>query len=150
MQQRITAGKNVTVELTEKLKALCAAKDLTPADLARKIGGVPKSTMYNWFNGRNDPDIKSAKLIADALGVPLDYLADDSLDEPPALDLSPDERRIVDIIRERDLPFIEAVDALLAKARKLEQAKPVGPLYANIKFTGPDVDPDKGGKGKKA
>jgi transcriptional regulator with XRE-family HTH domain len=68
----------------EKLEHLCERKRWSQRDLAKAAGGVSPSTMSNWFSGRSEPDLSAAHAIARALGVSLDYLADDDATEPSA------------------------------------------------------------------
>lgn len=60
---------------------------------------VTRSTVLNWCNGVGRPDLVSALAIAREFEVPLDYLADDTMDVPPEPELTKDERFIIDLIR---------------------------------------------------
>lgn len=48
-------------------------KGMRDADIAR-IANIPKSTFSDWKSGRGTPKTEKMKKIADALGVPVDYL----------------------------------------------------------------------------
>jgi transcriptional regulator with XRE-family HTH domain len=84
----------------EKVVTLCAERDWEQADLWRAVKKkVSRTTVSNWFNGVSRPDMDTALLIARALDVPLDYLADDAQDEPPARSARPDwERTVIGLI----------------------------------------------------
>jgi transcriptional regulator with XRE-family HTH domain len=106
----------VRMDLAEKLRTLCAEHRLKPADLARALGGVPKSTMSNWWNGVNKPDLETALKMARILNVPLDFLADDSLDDPPPPGLSEDERYLLKTVRSLRIELEYAIQGLHAAA----------------------------------
>lgn len=74
----------VGMRFSEKLIKLCDAKGWLQSDLWRAVGRVSRTTVSSWFNDNSRPDMDTALLVARALRVPLDYLADDSQDEPPA------------------------------------------------------------------
>jgi transcriptional regulator with XRE-family HTH domain len=76
------------MNLPEKLKMLCGRRGWKQVDLAhaakRETGRLlSRSSVNNWFLGKGKPDLDSALSLAKTLGVSLDYLADDSQDEPP-------------------------------------------------------------------
>ena len=84
--------------LGEKLSKLIATRGTNKANVARTLG-VSKSTIANWIEGKGVPKLYEAAKLADALGVPLDYLADDTLDEPPGPELAPDEAEVFRLVR---------------------------------------------------
>lgn len=89
---------------SEKLTKLCESRNWDQADLWRAIGkSVRRSTLSNWFNDQTRPDMATGLLVARALGVPLDYLADDAMEKPPemapSVGLSADEEVILDMAR---------------------------------------------------
>lgn len=89
----------------EKLNALRKARGLSQVELA-EIVGVSGPRFSEWrYRPSEDVEISVAKLrrLAVALGVTLDYLADDTLDEPPP-QLSESEARAVALIRALKLP----------------------------------------------
>src|SRR3954447_25694961 len=87
------------MKLHEKLVALCRRQRLKQSDLIR-VSGASKSAMSAWFKGKFKPDLVSALTMARALGVSLEYLADDSLDvEITVRDLSEDERFVLRVFR---------------------------------------------------
>lgn len=65
----------------EKLKRLCALRGMDQSQLAEKLN-VPKSTISRIFSGSRELKLGLAREMARELGVTLDYLVDDSLDEP--------------------------------------------------------------------
>lgn len=64
-----------------KLEQLCERHKVSRKDLA-EAANVSKSTVNNWFTGRALPTIDTGTAIAERLGVSLDYLANDRIDEP--------------------------------------------------------------------
>jgi transcriptional regulator with XRE-family HTH domain len=89
------------MELKLKLKNLMNAKGLNGQKLAR-LSQVSDSEISRILQGKSRPGLDNALRLAQALGVSLDYLADDKLDsEPPepADSLSPEERKVLSVIQ---------------------------------------------------
>lgn len=61
------------------LRASLAEKGWKPPDLARALGKDP-STVARWCNGESVPNLFMVRPIAEALGVPADFIYD-----PPAV-----------------------------------------------------------------
>jgi transcriptional regulator with XRE-family HTH domain len=120
----ITSG----MELHAKLKRLCEVKGWEQSELNRRAGSlVSKSAMSSYFSGATKPPIDVALAIANALQVPIQYLADDSLTElPPSPD--PDERRLIFLAR--DMGLDEAFRRLAATREKLSEARVLTPEEA--------------------
>jgi transcriptional regulator with XRE-family HTH domain len=68
----------------EKLGRLIQDKGWTRKHLLDSVG-ASQSTVDRWFRGDTLPDISQGAAIARALGVSLDYLADDDATEPSTL-----------------------------------------------------------------
>jgi transcriptional regulator with XRE-family HTH domain len=72
----------------QHLRSLREGAGLSRAELARRAG-VPVSTLRNWEGDRGMPGIPAAVRLAEALGVPVDRLAegvdDDAEEEPPEM-----------------------------------------------------------------
>jgi transcriptional regulator with XRE-family HTH domain len=110
----------------EKLRRLCQRRGLTQAQLMRAVG-ASKSTMSNWFNGKNKPDLETALKMARFLDVPLEYLADDALEEPPP-GLSEEKRRALWLLDQ--MPLDEAIRRLMAVPQRPAAAPSVEPAAA--------------------
>jgi transcriptional regulator with XRE-family HTH domain len=67
----------------QKLILACEARGWDQATLARKVGVSP-STSGRWCKGERLPKLEDAVKLAQVLDMSLDYLFDDSLDEPPS------------------------------------------------------------------
>lgn len=88
------------MELKLKLKSLMHARGLNGQKLAR-LSQVSDSEVSRILQGKSRPGLDNALRLSRALGVSLDYLADDKLDsEPPAPAeaLSAEERKLLGII----------------------------------------------------
>jgi transcriptional regulator with XRE-family HTH domain len=108
--------------LKDKLHMLMARHSLNGQKLAR-LSQVSDSEISRILKGKSRPGLDNAFRVAKAVGVSLDYLADDSLDsEPPkpADFLSPEERKLVSL------------------AQKIGTAE-VLTILENIRFLGYDV-----------
>lgn len=115
------SGTMAGMDFARKLAILCERKNWGQADLCKALGGAAKrSAVSNWFNGGSPPSLMVAKRVADVLGVSLDYLADDSQDEPPrAEELGEGERMILTLARDM------GVDEARRRLAKIPDARPV-------------------------
>ncbi len=99
------------MELKLKLKHLMSRKGLNGQKLAR-LSQVSDSEISRILQGKSRPGLDNALRLAHALGVSLDYLADDALDsEPPepADSLSTDERKILTMTHKIGCPEVAIV-----------------------------------------
>src|SRR4051794_33403729 len=71
---------------TDKLQKLCALRGLDQSELASRVG-MSKSTMSRILSGAQEPKLSVAYDLARELGVPLDYLVDESPDVTPTAQL---------------------------------------------------------------
>ncbi|CEF48286.1 unnamed protein product [uncultured bacterium] len=78
--------------------------------------GLPATTISKWksVDQVKVPRLDYAWLLADLLGVPLDYLADDRQDRPPGPALTEEERDVLKAARR--LGYDEAMNRLLGKS----------------------------------
>jgi transcriptional regulator with XRE-family HTH domain len=100
------------MELRKKLQKLIPNQ----SEFSRQTG-IPQTTISEWRSGKREPTLKNASHLARALGVPLDYLADDGLDEPPPPprpETSEEERVILRFLRATGLDTDEALRRLSA------------------------------------
>lgn len=80
-----------SMNLPEKLERLLARPGIRAIDVARKAGLRPQRiTEWKDPKSKRRPTLTQALALAQALDVPLDYLADDAQDDPPAPDVPPD------------------------------------------------------------
>lgn len=106
-------SRMLAMRLNEKLQMLCGRRGWGQSNLLEVVPDVTKSSMSNWWKGKYRPDLESALRIARALDVPLDYLADDALDDPPpSRDLPADEEHVLKVYR--NLRSLGAIDEALA------------------------------------
>lgn len=89
-----------SMEFAEKVNKLLAEKGLSQRALAGLLGDVNKDSVNRWCRGSQMPDVKTALRLARVLGVSLDYLVDDQMDEPPTLGLTSEELALVEAARE--------------------------------------------------
>ena len=97
----------------DKLRQLCVLKGLDQSELAAKVG-LTKSSMSRILSGSQVPKLDKAQELSRALGVSLDYLADDELEIQPAgqwVVISEDEITVLKLIRR--LGIDAALDRLL-------------------------------------
>ncbi len=99
------------MELKIKLKYLMNTRGLNGQKLAR-LSQVSDSEISRILQGKSRPGLDNALRLAQALGVSLDFLADDSLDAvppEPADSLSPEERKILGISQKIGCPEVVTV-----------------------------------------
>lgn len=85
----------------EKLYQQMVQKRFNQQRLAQ-ASGVSDSEVSRILNGKSQPGMENAFKLARALGISLDYLADDALDSDPAKPsdpISPEEREILEIAK---------------------------------------------------
>jgi transcriptional regulator with XRE-family HTH domain len=125
----------IAMELHKKLKRLCDAKGLNQTDVMR-ITNASKGTASNWMkgkpNGGTAPDLESALKLARALGVPLDYLADDDMDEPPSppRTLDPADALFLSTVKTLGFTYEQAID-WLHKVAKPRESRETGIGYTD-------------------
>jgi transcriptional regulator with XRE-family HTH domain len=111
------------MDLPKKLEILLAPYG-TAARISR-VTGIPSSRFADWKNpdsGRK-PTLEDALLVARALGVSLDYLADDAQDEPPSV-LTEQEKLVLEAYRESGLSPYRAVKAM-QEAAEVREDEPI-------------------------
>lgn len=87
------------MKLQDKLQMLMARSNLNGQKLAR-LSQVSDSEISRILQGKSRPGLDNAFRLARAVGVSLDFLADDTLDiepAPPSDKFSPEERKILSI-----------------------------------------------------
>jgi transcriptional regulator with XRE-family HTH domain len=99
----------------QKLIKLCEMKSWKQADLARAVDTVSRNTVSRWWNGEIKPFDDEALKLARIFGVTLDYLADDTLDEVPAL--PPDEEFVLRVYRNLKADPAQGLDEAEAQRR---------------------------------
>jgi transcriptional regulator with XRE-family HTH domain len=121
------------MELKIKLQTLMARRGLNGQKLAR-LSQVSDSEISRILQGKSRPGLDNALRLAQAVGVSLDYMADDTLDAEPAEpvdSLSPDERKVLSVVQKIGCPevltILETVRFLGYEAAmsRLVGAKPV-------------------------
>jgi len=106
------------MELKQKLQLLMARRNLNGQRLAR-LSGVSDSEISRILQGKSRPGLDNAMRLARAVGVSLDYLANESLETeptPPEEALTAEQRRILGLCEK--LGQTEAL-AILENARFL-------------------------------
>jgi transcriptional regulator with XRE-family HTH domain len=102
------------MKLFEKLNRLADERGLSQRRIAACFGEVGKwkDKINDWFNDKRKPSLVEGLALARCLGVPLEYLADDAMDDPPAPELTEDERAVLDLYRALGLSRAAALRAL--------------------------------------
>lgn len=106
-----------------KLRLLRALRRYSQAEIGRAIG-VSQNAVKNWCKGPGVPPLDDALRLADLLGVELRYLADDAIPTAAHADwarMTDDERQVVVTLRVLRFSRGEAVDALMAWAKRGEE-----------------------------
>lgn len=85
------------MEIIERIYQLLDEKDKRAYELCEKLG-IRTSTMSTWKSRTNDPPAKYMKIIADFLGVSLDYLMTGK-DAPIRKSTTPEEDELLELFR---------------------------------------------------
>lgn len=108
--------------ITERIKELCDRKNITIAALERTLD-FGNGTIRRWST--TSPSVDKLKLVADYLGVNMDYLIGNGLNEKDHKDIAKDlERIMLDLETNEDSPLFygDSIDetdkALLQNALK--------------------------------
>lgn len=107
----------------EKLYHWIQLRGMTQGAVARK-SGLAASAITDMTAGKRRPYMDQAFRLARVLDVPLDYLADDSIDDVMAPEVSDDERAVIDLLRALNLDKSEALRRLASPAVQV-QAQPI-------------------------
>src|SRR4051812_46954535 len=96
-----------SMRFADKLGKLIEERQTSQTRLMRETG-IAQSAISAMKRGEQRPYLWQAQKLARALGVPLDYLADDDADDPPApaVTLTEDERLL--LARAREVGLIRA------------------------------------------
>lgn len=101
----------------DKLKRLRLASGLTQDELAAKLG-TSKQSISRYENSEREPNIRTAKAIANALNVSLEELAQGFTQQSfVAAELSPDERQLIEDYRGLTPPGQEYIRQTMAMAK---------------------------------
>lgn len=103
----------------EKLILVIQDSGLSQARISRDAELHP-SALSDMTAGKRRPYMDQALKLARALKVPLEYLADDSLDEPPEPQLTDDDAFVIRAVRAMGISADEAVRRIYAGALKPE------------------------------
>lgn len=76
------------MKMIEKLVKALADRDLTQRAFEAQCG-LSENRISKWKDGTGEPTARQALAMARALGLPLEFLVDDSIDEPEAPTASP-------------------------------------------------------------
>jgi transcriptional regulator with XRE-family HTH domain len=128
------------MKLQDKLQMLMARRNLNGQKLAR-LSFVSDSEISRILQGKSRPGLDNAFRLAKAVGVSLDFLADDTLDvepTPPGDKLSAEDRKILSIAQK-----IGCADVVTI----LELLRYIGYDMAMTRLTGgrPVIEIDKDG-----
>lgn len=103
--------------LGERLKILRIEAGLTQEELAQRIG-LKKQNISRYENSHCEPNIRTAKKIADALGVSIEEMAVGiSVTSPVTLSLSTDEAQLIEDYRILTPPGQEYIRQTMAMAK---------------------------------
>lgn len=111
------------MKLMDKALALAEQRGLRQADLARACAIEP-SRISEWKKDKGSgPSLQVALRMARALGVLLDYLADDAMDVPPK-PLTAQQQAILETIEARNLDYRAVIRRLTADQLTIEPEPP--------------------------
>ena len=101
-----------TMRLQDKLTRLAAEFRFSQRDLAMRLPGVSTTTINRWLNGESEPRLRDALRLANLFGIGLEFLADDTMDDPSPALMTEDEAAIIDLYHALGLDRREAMKRL--------------------------------------
>jgi transcriptional regulator with XRE-family HTH domain len=125
------------MDFKQKLKRLAHDANLSTREVAERVKVGSHSTVNRWLTGEADPRLSELVRIAEAFGVTVAYLADETVDDPKAgvAALSDAERKMIE--KGRTLGVGQAV-ALLESAGAIGGG-PAAQALTMIKLQGVDL-----------
>lgn len=117
------------------------------SEMSRRTG-IAQSALSEASSGKRRLYVDQAFLIARVLGVPLDFLADDAQDEPPA-ELSADEWAVLDLYRAIGLNRQEALRRLSGNPKPMIDITDEVPFRQDVSGPGPGVPGRKSRPGRR-
>lgn len=90
---------------------------------------LSQNQVSKWESGKNTPHLNQMCELARLFDVPLDYLADDDLDEPPLI-MTADERDLLEVMRRAGLTPVRVLEVLVRAGliRDLPPRPPTAPV----------------------
>lgn len=113
-------------DFASKINRLMTTRGLTQSELRDAIGRtVSHGTMSNWCSGRSLPRLDEAQKLAQALGVTVDFLADDSKETPESPPLVEVNERDVELLK---IAKLLGHDRAMGRLLGIPRADDFGPL----------------------
>jgi transcriptional regulator with XRE-family HTH domain len=109
----------------EKLDKYLLETGRKPADIARAAGVAP-SQISKYRSGTTKPAISALLRISRTTGIALEYWLDDEMDQPPQLETTPDEARVLWVVRALRLDAEEVLRRIERAGSMPESEKPSG------------------------
>jgi transcriptional regulator with XRE-family HTH domain len=101
------------MRFSDKLSRVLDAANLSDREAAKRLGDMSPTTLGRWKTGETEPRLSDVALIARVFGVPISYLVDDSLDEPPEPLLSREEEQLLATARALNGGAFEALKRIV-------------------------------------
>jgi hypothetical protein len=106
LSARLVASVNRMVALSltpmkfhEKLAGLVSHRGFNPASFAKSLGGTSESTARRWILGLAEPRRAQLVAVAKFFAVPVEFLADDSIEHPSQVELTIEETALLRMAR---------------------------------------------------
>jgi transcriptional regulator with XRE-family HTH domain len=104
--------------VAQRIEKVLSKRHLSQAEL-EQLAGLAKGRVSKWASGQGEPTARQALRIARVLGVPVEWLADDTAPgEPPEPapapppPLSEDERYVLEVFRALEITRADAIRRL--------------------------------------
>jgi transcriptional regulator with XRE-family HTH domain len=116
------------MKMLDKIERLIEERGLTQTAV-EGMAGLAGNRISRWKGGMGEPTARQALRMARILGVSIEYLVNDEVDDPgSASELSDEERFVLDAMRDYGLSSAEAVRglAIVAERKALKPTQPTG------------------------
>jgi transcriptional regulator with XRE-family HTH domain len=107
------------MKMIDKIVTLAEAKGWDQGEF-ESLAGLPHGRISKWKADQGEPNARQALRMARLLDVPVEFLVDDSMEQPTVdetLLLAPDERYLLQLVRDLRLSREDAARGLAIAAR---------------------------------
>jgi transcriptional regulator with XRE-family HTH domain len=136
----ILLGTPPVMDFPTKLRIRLKQMGLTQGTFAELVG-TSQSNVSDWMRKKSVPTLPLAQRAAKALGVTMDYLFDEEIEEMPRPALTPEEQVLLDVTRKLGPNGAQEVLSRLITGQVSPGWVPLGPTHGG---------PPKGDRGPEA
>jgi transcriptional regulator with XRE-family HTH domain len=126
----ILTGTPTVMDFPTKLRTRLKQMGLTQGTFAELVG-TSQSNVSDWMRKKSVPTLPLAQRVAKALGVTMDFLFNEELDEMPQPAITPEEQVLLDVTRKLGPNGAQEVLSRLITGQGSPGWVPVGPTQGS-------------------